>query len=112
QVLLRSSFESSKTFWMRVFRPLLVFAAWGAALLVLWFWVPPLIWSQGYEGVISESDRARWEKGRPRSMQACPGVVRLRQVSREGAEVLLNLGGRQQGAWNAMRLPNRIIGNN
>ncbi|HKM80737.1 MAG TPA: vWA domain-containing protein [Candidatus Acidoferrum sp.] len=73
QVLLRSSFESSKTFWMRVFRPLLVFAAWGAALLVLWFWVPPLIWSQGYEGVISESDRARWGEGATAQHASLPG---------------------------------------
>ncbi|MFI5093000.1 MAG: VWA domain-containing protein [Candidatus Acidiferrales bacterium] len=73
QVLLRSSLESGKTFWMSVFRPVLVFAVYAAALLILWFWVPPLIWSQGYESVISESERARWGEGASARYASPPG---------------------------------------
>jgi len=73
QVLLGSSLESGKTFWRSVFRPVLVFAVWGAVLLILWFWVPPLIWGQEYAGVISESDRARWEEGATARHASPPG---------------------------------------
>ncbi len=73
QVLLRSSLESGKTFWMSVFRPILVFTVYAAALLILWFWVPALIWSQGYESVTSESDRARWGEGASARYASPPG---------------------------------------
>ena len=62
-VLLRSTLTGGGAFWMRIFRPVLVFVGWGAVLLILWFWVPPLIWGHEYAGVISEKDRARWAEG-------------------------------------------------
>jgi Mg-chelatase subunit ChlD len=72
-VLLRSMVASGGAFWMRIFRPVLVFVGWGAALLILWFWVPPLIWGHEYAGVISESDRARWGEGATAQHASLPG---------------------------------------
>ena len=38
--------------WMSVLRPVLVFLGLGCLLLVLWFWVPRLVWSEQYIGVV------------------------------------------------------------
>ena len=60
EVLLRSSFAGGGKPWLSMTRPVLVFAGCGVALLILWFWVPPLIWRNGYADVIAEKERARW----------------------------------------------------
>jgi len=60
EALLRSSFAGGGKPWLSMTRPVLVFAGCGVALLILWFWVPPLIWRNGYADVIAEKERARW----------------------------------------------------
>ncbi len=44
--------------WMALLRPALVFAGLGVLLLILWFWVPWLVWPERYMGVAPGS--ARW----------------------------------------------------
>lgn len=61
--LLRSNLAGSGTPWMTVLRPILVFAGWGALLLILWFGVPRLIWADEYAGAIPQIDHARWGGG-------------------------------------------------
>ncbi|MDQ6705875.1 MAG: VWA domain-containing protein, partial [Acidobacteriota bacterium] len=43
--------------WMFILRPILVFAGLGTSLLILWFWVPRLVWPEQYLGDIPG---ARW----------------------------------------------------
>lgn len=52
--------------WMALLRPVLVFAGLGVLLLILWFWVPWLVWPERYMGVAPSS--ARWAE------QAQPGA--------------------------------------
>jgi len=43
--------------WMSVMRPILVFVGLGALLLILWFWVPRLVWADQYVGVVPSANR-------------------------------------------------------
>ena len=43
--------------WISVVRPLVVFGGLAALLLILWFWVPRLVWPEQY---IGEVPAARW----------------------------------------------------
>jgi hypothetical protein len=38
--------------WISVLRPVLVFVGLGALLLILWFWIPRLVWPEQYIGVV------------------------------------------------------------
>jgi hypothetical protein len=40
------------TGWISVLRPVLVFVGLGALLLILWFWIPRLVWADQYIGVV------------------------------------------------------------
>ena len=51
---------------MALLRPVLVFAGLGVSILILWFWVPWLVWPERYMGVAPGS--ARW------AGQAQPGA--------------------------------------
>jgi Mg-chelatase subunit ChlD len=46
------------TGWMSVLRPVLVFLGLGTLLLILWFWIPRLIWAEQYIGIVPTQ---RWE---------------------------------------------------
>jgi hypothetical protein len=46
--------------WISTLRPFLVFLGIGALLLVLWFWVPRLVWSEQYVGNLPKPSRGRW----------------------------------------------------
>ena len=57
--------------WMALLRPVLVFAGLGVLLLILWFWVPWLVWPERYMGVAPSS--ARWaEQAQPGAKPAGP----------------------------------------
>jgi hypothetical protein len=51
---------------MALLRPVLVFAGLGVLVLILWFWVPWLVWPERYMGVAPSN--ARWAE------QAQPGA--------------------------------------
>ena len=44
--------------WMALLRPVLVFTGLGVLILILWFWVPRLVWPEQYIGIVPSS--ARW----------------------------------------------------
>jgi Ca-activated chloride channel family protein len=46
--------------WVHIVRPLLVFVGIGTVLLVLWFLVPRLVWSEQYAGDLPKPSRGRW----------------------------------------------------
>ncbi len=43
--------------WISVLRPVLVFIGFGALLLVMWFWIPRLVWADQYIGIVPDK---RW----------------------------------------------------
>jgi Ca-activated chloride channel family protein len=63
----------SSSNWLTMLRPVLVFFGLGTLLLVLWFWVPRLVWPEQYIGTFATqgggsvrwSDRSQvWSKSR------------------------------------------------
>jgi len=48
--------------WSTVLRGLLVFAAMGVILLLLWFWVPRIIWRGEFDAVTAKATQRRWGK--------------------------------------------------
>jgi Mg-chelatase subunit ChlD len=46
--------------WTAIVRPLAVFCGLGLLLIVLWFWVPRLIWPEQYIGVMPGGTGAKW----------------------------------------------------
>jgi Mg-chelatase subunit ChlD len=44
--------------WMTILRPTIVFLAFGSVLIVLWFWVPRLVWPEQYVGIVPTA--AKW----------------------------------------------------
>jgi len=47
--------------WLTILRPVLVFFGLGTLLLVLWFWVPRLVWPEQYIGTFTtQSGGMRW----------------------------------------------------
>jgi Mg-chelatase subunit ChlD len=48
--------------WDTVVRSLLVFCGCGVVLLLLWFWVPRLIWGNQYAGNLAAVSGRRWGK--------------------------------------------------
>ena len=57
--------------WLSVVRPLLVFFGLGLLVLILWFWVPRLVWADQYVGAIPMTQR--WSNGRPAQGNTSPG---------------------------------------
>jgi Mg-chelatase subunit ChlD len=65
---------------LSIARPFLVFAGIGTLLLVLWFWVPRLVWHEQYIGQLPTPSRGRWAEvteaaradARPRPGQPAP----------------------------------------
>ena len=47
--------------WISVIRPALVFIGIGSLILILWFWVPRLVWSDQYIGITPT--KQRWRNG-------------------------------------------------
>jgi Ca-activated chloride channel family protein len=67
--------------WLTMLRPLLVFFGLGTALLVLWFWVPRLVWPEQYIGTFATqgggsmrwADKSQvWSKSRARPSRPAP----------------------------------------
>ena len=48
--------------WSTVLRGLLVFAGLSVLLLLLWFWVPRIVWRGEWDGVTAKSAQRRWSK--------------------------------------------------
>ena len=46
--------------WLAILRPFLVFIGIGTLLLILWFWVPRLVWPEQYIGSVPTATRGRW----------------------------------------------------
>jgi len=46
--------------WMSIVRPLAVFCGLGLLLIVLWFWVPRLVWPDQYIGAMPGATTAKW----------------------------------------------------
>lgn len=47
--------------WWAVIRPMLVFLGIGALIMILWFWVPRLVWPEQYMGDVPVvASRGRW----------------------------------------------------
>ena len=64
---LNSKAVPQDTGWIAVVRPTLVFLGLGSVLLVLWFWVPRLIWPDQYLGNLRPVYRRyRWSDSRAR----------------------------------------------
>jgi Mg-chelatase subunit ChlD len=58
-----STFEPpASSGWSTVLRGLLVFAGLGVVLLLLWFWVPRIIWRGDLDGLATKSAQHRWSK--------------------------------------------------
>ena len=51
----------SGNYLMSLIRPVLVFAGLGTLLLVLWFWVPRLVWADQYVGRVPMKVTSRWD---------------------------------------------------
>jgi Mg-chelatase subunit ChlD len=67
--------------WLTILRPILVFVGLGTLLLVLWFWVPRLVWPEQYIGTFATPGGGgmRWanhsqvsSKGRVRPSRPAP----------------------------------------
>lgn len=67
--------------WLTILRPVLVFFGLGTLLLVLWFWVPRLVWPEQYIGTFAIqgggsmrwADRSQvWSKSRARPSRPAP----------------------------------------
>ena len=63
EALVNSARATAGSGWMSALRPILVFASLGVALLVLWFWVPRLVWADQYVGSFQPEARPRWSGG-------------------------------------------------
>ncbi|MFZ0731894.1 MAG: vWA domain-containing protein [Candidatus Sulfotelmatobacter sp.] len=71
----------SSTNWLTLLRPVLVFFGLGTLLLVLWFWVPRLVWPEQYIGTFTTqgggsmrwTDRSQvWSKSRAAARPSRP----------------------------------------
>jgi Ca-activated chloride channel family protein len=57
--------------WWVILRPMLVFIGFGSILVVLWFWIPRLIWPEQYVGIVPTT--AKWSnKAGPRRPAGMP----------------------------------------
>jgi Ca-activated chloride channel family protein len=68
--------------WWTLVRPILVFVSLGAAILILWFWIPRLVWPDQYIGNLPvRASARRWSSGqtmvsRRGGAAAPPGALR------------------------------------
>lgn len=58
--------------WLSVVRPLLVFTGLTLLLVLLWFWVPRLVWPDQYSGLNEELARWQAPQSRPRAKRRAP----------------------------------------
>jgi hypothetical protein len=49
--------------WMTILRPILVFLGFGSILVILWFWIPRLVWPEQYVGIVPTA--TRWSNKGP-----------------------------------------------
>ena len=69
--------------WWTVIRPMLVFLGIGALIMILWFWIPRLVWPEQYLGDVPVvPSRGRWASQTGPSGGARPGGAEPRRVSR------------------------------
>ncbi|MEW6365990.1 MAG: vWA domain-containing protein [Acidobacteriota bacterium] len=66
---------SSAAEWLPLVRPILVFLALGTILLILWFWIPRLVWADQYVGDLRAiHGGARWQgEGAGSRQERMPG---------------------------------------
>lgn len=46
--------------WMAIVRPIAVLCGLGLLLIVMWFWIPRLIWPEQYIGVLPGAGQGKW----------------------------------------------------
>jgi Ca-activated chloride channel family protein len=79
---LRAAVDTGESDWWTVVRPILVFLSVGATILILWFWIPRLVWPDQYIGDVPVRASARkWSTGqtmvsRRSGAAGTPGSVR------------------------------------
>lgn len=64
--------------WWAVIRPMLVFLGIGALIMILWFWIPRLVWPEQYIGNVPVvASRGRWasQPGAQASAGGRPGAA-------------------------------------
>jgi len=69
---------------MALLRPVLVFAGLGVSILILWFWVPWLVWPERYMGVARAARDGPGRRSRARAERRRPGRRRRDLEEREG----------------------------
>ncbi|MFZ0964830.1 MAG: vWA domain-containing protein [Terriglobia bacterium] len=62
--------------WTPILRPVGVFALLAVAILLLWFWVPRLVWPEAYGGGFQPPQVARWTPATRAIPQAVPVAKR------------------------------------
>ena len=83
--------------WIAIVRPIAVFCGFGLLLIVMWFWVPRLIWPEQYIGVLPGAGQAKWSstsvrvkdgvfQGRPAPMGFQSGPQGMNMAPRGSAE--------------------------
>ena len=72
--LLNASSSIAPVAWLSILRPVAVFAFLAAALLVLWFAVPRLVWPEGFKGKFEAQQPARWSPPTIAMPQAAPAA--------------------------------------
>jgi len=77
--------DGPTTGWMSTVRPLLVFAGIATVLLVLWFWLPRLVWPEQYIGALPTPSRGRWAEASKVSPGAPYSPVRQAPAGFEAA---------------------------
>ncbi len=89
KALLESGRAAATVGWASILRPVLVFVGLGVALLLLWFWVPHLVWPEGYMSGVQARRDARWTPATVAVQGAAPAVRRRAppgfQQTQEGA---------------------------
>ena len=88
--LLNSTAAVAPLGWPSILRPVGVFALLAVAILLLWFWVPRLVWPEGYWGKFQPQPVARWTPATMVAPQAAPVAKRQAppgfQKEREAAQ--------------------------
>lgn len=90
--LMEASKAAAPTGWLSVLRPVLVFIGLGGLLLILWFWIPRLVWADQYLGGIPTPQGARWASATTASPRPAPAAASRRappgfESAREGGQV-------------------------
>lgn len=77
KALLADPTLQTESSWWGVIRPVLVFLGIGALIMILWFWIPRLVWPEQYMGDVPVvASRGRWaSQGDRPSGGARPGAA-------------------------------------